>query len=464
MVRLLDVGLDNPAARIDSSYFTRSGLVTEAVLRAGTHETIADVSESIASFGAYALTNQFTYQETGIPFLRCADIKNGFVSFGDTLLIDVATNQLLSKSQVEPETVLLTMSGSVGATAVALPSWNYPVNSNQDIAKIRTATIDPYYLTAFLGSRFGQAQIGRMPVGSVQQHIFLSMIERILVARLGEEIESKISGLLRSAFEAQEAATTHLAQAEADLLDALDLASWSPPEPLTYSRSAADVLAAGRLDAEFAAPKVQDLFEHLAAGGSTIANFANVRREKFQSTLPGFFRYIEIGDLDGFGRCATTKLDVDNAPSRATWRVHAHDVITSTVRPIRRLSAIIDTGQSDAICSSGFVVLRPTNVSPELLLTYLRLPLVAQLMHMFATASMYPALAEGDLLAMPMPPISQAVDRRVCEDVRASRARLGASERLLAAARRAVEIAINDGGPAALAFVTEQEAIHAGTT
>jgi hypothetical protein len=154
----------------------------------------------VLSFGAYALTNNFGYQDSGIPFLRCTNIKNGFVSFADCLFIDEAAHRLLYKSNVSPETVLLTMSGSVGNAAVALPTWKYPINSNQDIAKIRTRDIDPYYLAAFLGSRYGQLQMERLPVGSVQQHIFLWMIEAILVARLNPVIEARIGDTMRSAY------------------------------------------------------------------------------------------------------------------------------------------------------------------------------------------------------------------------------------------------------------------------
>ena len=156
----------------------------------------------MASFGAYALTNDFEYRETGIPFLRCQDVKNGFVTFGDCLYIDDEAHKLLHKSSVTPETVLLTMSGSVGNAAVALPNWGYPINSNQDIAKIRARDVDPYYLAAFLSSRYGQLQMERLPVGSVQQHIFLWMIESMLVTRLEFPIEARIGDVMRSAVRA----------------------------------------------------------------------------------------------------------------------------------------------------------------------------------------------------------------------------------------------------------------------
>ena len=47
---------------------------------------------------------------------------------------------------------------------------------------------------------------------------------------------------------------------------------------------------------------------------------------------------------------------MEEAPSRAQWFVKTNDIITSTVRPIRRLSALIESEQNNYICSSGFEI------------------------------------------------------------------------------------------------------------
>lgn len=141
------------------------------------------------------------------------------------------------------------------------------------------------------------------------------------------------------------------------------------------------------------------------------------------------------------------------APSRATQHVRAGDVITSTVRPIRRLSALIAPDQDGAVCSSGFVVLQPRRVSGEVLLTYLRLPLVCELMDLHTSATMYPAISESDLMALPIPAIAPSVQAEVNDAVRQStRARQHAT-RLLDAAKRAVEMVIEESETAALRYL-----------
>ncbi len=90
----------------------------------------------------------------------------------------------------------------------------------------------------------------------------------------------------------------------------------------------------------------------------------------------------------------------DEAPSRAQWIVKPNDVITSTVRPTRRLSALIKPEQDNYICSSGFAVLKPTKVEPEVLLVYFRSPIVCKILDLHTTASMYPAISTEDLLSI----------------------------------------------------------------
>jgi hypothetical protein len=133
---------------------------------------------------------------------------------------------------------------------------------------------------------------------------------------------------------------------------------------LTYISSSSSAGHAKRLDAEFFAPRIRDLIARLGKAGVTIGDVAPARREKFDAGEPGGFDYIEISDLPGDGTVSSTPLDRADAPSRATWHVRAGDIVTSTVRPIRRLSALIEPPQDGFVCSSGFVVLRPERVTP----------------------------------------------------------------------------------------------------
>lgn len=191
----------------------------------------------------------------------------------------------------------------------------------------------------------------------------------------------------------------------------------------------------------------------LATDGLTIGDFAPARHERFIPAASGTFNYLEIGSIRADGTVEAESVAHVDAPSRATSYVKAGDVITSTVRPVRRLSALIAPEQNGFVCSSGFVVLEPKAASPEVLLTYLRLPPVCELLDLHTSASLYPAISEQDLLNIPMPRIDTATTKAINYAVQAAQSSRKQAAATLEAAKRAVEIAIEDTEAAALNYL-----------
>lgn len=280
----------------------------------------------------------------------------------------------------------------------------------------------------------------------------------MLIPRFGA-LERRVDEVVDRSAQMEVDATSTMQAAEEVLLAALGLANWTPPEPLAYTARALDVYASGRFDARFFAPRIQALLDLLAVDGRTVADVADPRREKFRPDAGAAFEYIEISDIDGAGAATSTHLASEDAPSRATWHVRAGDIITSTVRPIRRLSAQITAEQEMFVCSSGFVVMTPRNIAPEVLLTYLRLPVICELLDLLASASMYPAITDADIFNLPLPHITDAVVDQVTHNVIAAKAKKIRAVNMLEVAKRAVEIAIEAGEPAAMAYLDKAEEI-----
>jgi hypothetical protein len=218
-------------------------------------------------------------------------------------------------------------------------------------------------------------------------------------------------------------------------LDKLDLS-----EGLYSVRRVSEVRESGRADAEYFQPKYQQLMARLGRSGRRIKDVANLASRRFQPQPGKLFQYIEISDLSGDGYLESETLAGEDAPSRAQWIVRVSDIITSTVRPIRRLSALIEPEQDGYVCSSGFAVLQPKGIESELLLVYLRLPIVCEILDLYTTASMYPAISTADLLNIPVTlPEGEAVQKEIVGKVRASRQARKDAQRLLAAAKAEVE-------------------------
>jgi type I restriction enzyme M protein len=109
------------------------------------------------------------------------------------------------------------------------------------------------------------------------------------------------------------------------------------------------------------------------------------------------------------------------------------------LRPIRRLSALIEPEQNNYICSSGFAVLDPIKIESEVLLIYLRSPIVCEILDLHTTASMYPSISTEDLLSIPITLPKEPTRQKIAVKVRESRKAQEQSKQLLEIAKTGVE-------------------------
>jgi restriction endonuclease S subunit len=243
------------AHRLDAEYYQPEYLEVAGKVNSLPHETLEDISESIVSFGAYALTNFIEWQDDGIPFIVAENIKEGFISYEGARYISDKTDEILKKSRVREGQVLLSMSGSVGNAAVA---YKIPakLNSNQDIVKIRLKEkFSPYSLAAFLNSKYGRMQVLRLPVGSVQQHIFLWQTKSLLVPIFSSSFTNNIEKIYKGGLDQLEISKSLYSQAEDLLLEELGLKDFKPEEDLSYIVNLSSVKSAHRADSEYFQPK-----------------------------------------------------------------------------------------------------------------------------------------------------------------------------------------------------------------
>lgn len=207
-----------------------------------------------------------------------------------------------------------------------------------------------------------------------------------------------------------------------------------------------------RLDAEFFQPRIKELYRLLGDKTQCIRDVANLRQDRFNGTKNPF-NYLEIGSVSPDGTIADSIIEGDEAPSRATWFVERGDVLTSTVRPIRGLTAIIEDSQHGSVASSGFAVLTPKGISSELLLCYLKLPQICELMDLHTSASMYPAISVPDILGLPFKHPGKQAEEKIVSLIQEARSKRAHSKSLLERAKRAVEIAIEESEETALAYL-----------
>ncbi len=462
--------LESSSRRLDAGYYSKSAIAAERLLKRGKWDYLKDLAQSIKSFGAYSLNNAFKYRSDGTPFLRAVDIKDGLIDFSTVLYVDKEANKILWKSEIKPETTLLTMSGTVGESSVTTVEMAYPMNSSQDVAKIVTnGRCNPYYLSVFLQSRYGKAQTSRLPIGSVQQHIFLWQIEKLVVPILSRLFQSRIEGTFKEVLLVRKKSNDVYEQASNKILAELGIPEWRPKHNLTFVKNYSELKLAQRFDADYFQPQydeVVDAIKNYPGGWRLLGQVVNLKDRTFIPQDLTEYRYIELANIASNGEISGCMIaEGQELPSRARRRVSSGDVIVSSIEGSLSSIALIGSGYDQALCSTGFHVVNSSVINSETLLVLLKSVVGQQQLKKGSNGTILASISKNEFRQIVIPFLSEVTQDQIRELVGESFRLRRQSKQLLEKAKRAVEIAIEEDEGTAIDWLkreTSEEDLGSG--
>jgi hypothetical protein len=367
------------------------------------------------------------------------------------------------RSSLAENDVILSTRGTVGLCAL-VTSEVLPANIDQDVARISfvpASEFIPGFVIAYLNSSYGQDYMQRFASGMVQQGLSLQKVREIPVPILSLNFQKQVSDMVNAALALRRAAVDAQVTSEQTLLQALGLENWQPPEPLTYTHSAADAITAGRLDSDFFAPARYATLEKLATMPHRLLSecCSSVRElldpAKTQEIV--LVRNFDVTDalkpsLDD------TKEIVEVSELGSTKKLmEPGDVAISRLRSYLRQIAVVRTSNSvPTVGSTEFIVLRPkAGISPELLQVFLRSQPVQTILRYCQEGNQHPRFSESNLLEIPFPDLLMEHGDAIVSQVRQAHATRHEAQALLTRAKRAVEVAIEEGEAKGLAVLKE---------
>jgi hypothetical protein len=452
-------------SRIDPEYFNRDAIVAQANIGPG--QSLGDLV--LDGYRVVYETTQAIDREEGerlgLPyFLQAADISTPFINAEGMICVPEADWIRYPKGRIKPGELLIEVKGK--AEKVALVPDGFPAKTLVTGTCFKLTTkrqIDRYFLAAYLISRYGQALKDRLKSNLLVAYIAKDDLYGLPVPKVSDKLKLQLQRCFESIFSSQGEARSTLNVAERHLLVALGLDGWTPPDALSYVRTSSQAFAAGRFDAEYFHPaKVQALMDLRALSDVCVGDFFDSIRELWQPTEA------EGSPVRNYD--LTDALDPFLDPSKPTTapeeiasikkRIAADDLVVSRLRSYLREIAVVlpsDDGIT-AVASTEFIVLRPkrrTTLTVEALLIYLRSHLPQIVFKWSQDGSNHPRFDERELLNLPVPRAlitDQATYETAVRQMVAHRQR---ATRLLDAAKRAVEIAIEDGEQAALRYLQD---------
>lgn len=161
------------------------------------------------------------YLEEGIPLIRINNIKKGLIDLSDTAYLSEKDFSLSPKDEAKAGDIVLSMSGSIGLTAM-IPPEIPKCSVNQRILKFTSKNINREYLVLVLNSIVGNLQLERIGTGGVQTNISYNDIKNVLVPELETNTQQKIAELVKKSHEARKKSKELLEEAKREVEEMIE--------------------------------------------------------------------------------------------------------------------------------------------------------------------------------------------------------------------------------------------------
>lgn len=410
--------------------------------------TLGSVLAKPVRTGRTPRDREFATDDQPVLFIKTDTLRVGRIDFDrcDT----IPTRSLTKPDYLVPGEVLVTIIGAtheiVGRAAVYTAGDPAAV-TNQNVAVIRTnKRLDPYYLLAFLNSKYGRHQLWRHSRQTEQVNLNCREVERPVVPVCSRPTQSEVGELVQRSLSLTKQARRTLQDAEQALVDELGMANMDLSQRLTYSTALSAAGARHRLDAEHFQPRYDRVTEAVRRyrGGfePLLTNISALRPSFHPQTQPlATFRYIELADISPSLGIVVNSTEVvgHEAPSRAGRLVRAGDVLVSSVVGSLDRVGLVGHSYEGALASTGFFQFRSSAYDAHYLLVLLRSEIVRLQLERQATGAILTATSRPALENLIIPRVPATARREIAFDARHAHDLHAQSQALLEEATRRVD-------------------------
>lgn len=321
--------------------------------------------------------------------------------------------------------------------------------------------INPEYLVTYLNSKYGIWDIKRRSRQSINQtNVNPEEVKEMYIPLLNKNIQNYIRECFDRAHINRIRSKEFYAQAETLLLQTLGLKDFEPrKESVNIKGFKESFLSSGRLDAEYYQPKYEDfhsLITSYKGGYNTLQNTCNLIDFNYNPKEVQIYKYIELSNIGKSGditSCTTTT--GKELPSRARRKVNANDVIISSIEGSLESCALITQEYDNALCSTGFYVINSIHINAETLLVLFKSEPMQSLLKQGCSGTILTAINKTEFQQIPIPLIELSAQKEIAQLIQESFRLKKESEQLLETAKKAVEIAIEEGEEKAMELLTD---------
>ena len=461
----------NEDKRIDAEFYDKQTENIKNQLSIKGFTLLGNLAKSITDMGAFSLYRSEYFVDNGVPFLRVNNIKDNFLDISDVIFIANEYHDFLKKSQVKYKDVLLTTKAIIGISCTVGKDIE-ECNMSQNLVRIvvNEKLVNPYFLSTFLNSRYGRNQTVKSATGNVQLYLNFEKIKAIKVPRIEIELQNHVQQIVEESEQKRNRSKSTYSQAENLLLNALGIADFLPSTEKVNIKSFKDsFIATGRLDAEYYQPKydyieaifnqfprirIADLVDYPVSSGVTPKAGGDDYTD-IENGVP-FIRAVDLQNgqvrIDNFNYI---KPKIHNGLLKRT-QLKQNDFLFSIAGTVGRCAMF--EHDFEANINQAVAILRFNNerVNHYYLMMLFNSKIGKEFVAKYARQGVQTNLNLAEVGDLSIPIIDCETQTKIANLIQQSFTLKAQSEQLLAAAKRAVELAIETSEQTAMKYITEE--------
>ncbi|NDP22709.1 MAG: restriction endonuclease subunit S [Paludibacter sp.] len=456
-IKLEDLKNENWTFRIDSEFQKKEYLRNIDLIKR-CHTGSFKLKDAIRHMTGGATPLGAEYLNSGIPFLRVQNIMQNYFSLNDVVYISKSQNDELKRSTLKLKDVLLTITGvSYGKSATVTKSIEGS-NINQHSVKISlNSRLNPYFLSTFLNSTIGKLQSDKNIVGVTRPALDYQVIRNFNIPNVQKNFQDKIEELILLSERTVSISEAKYKSAETLLLQTLGLQDFSAcSDAVNIKGFKESFLCSGRLDAEYYQKKYEEITARITEHkydqlGSLVKISKSVEpgSEAYQEEgIP----FIRVSNLTKMG-LSEPDIHLDKSEFKNVIRPKKDTILLSKDGTV----GIAYKVPEDMFAITSGAILHLNVKSADVLPDYLTLVLNSIVVQMQAERDAGGSILQhwkpSEIEQVEIPIVDKTIQEQIAALVQESFRLKKESEQLLELAKRAVEIAIEEGEERAMEMI-----------
>jgi restriction endonuclease S subunit len=233
------------------------------------------IKHNLIKLGAKPLKNYITllyryptfynleYRNEGVLILKGEDIvQGGFVQNQSQDYISLEDASRFPKTILEEGDLIFSVRGYVGKIGIIDKKYVGSIIS-ANLIRAKISGLSSYFVWVFLNSKYGSSQLDRIKMMTSQETVVADDIRNLLIFEPSKNFQKEIETLSINAINQFRNSENLYSQAENLLLEELGLKDFKPKYKKTYTAKLSDAFSAHRIDAEYFQPAYEEVIEKL---------------------------------------------------------------------------------------------------------------------------------------------------------------------------------------------------------